>query len=1351
MNYWKTKLVNYENLNIITDRQRPPVNDFLGKIISKELNPSLIQLIKNLSKDIQVNTFSIFLSAYYLMLHVYSNQNDIIIGTTTANRHYNQKNDLIGFLVNMLCFKMKIDMKSSCVDFIKNVYSTLNEAMEHQDIQFENIVKELRVEYDTSRSPLFQASINYQNDREKNLKEVNNNIFNMENEELDKYFDLDELNSKRNTAVFDLNLNIKESNDSVRLKLLFATRIFEEETAKHFFDTYLIILEQLSNLNSNSSMMLCNIKWISKEETKILNDFNYVDFPQNKMIYEFFEEQVELNPNNIAFVFKDVKLTYKELNERSNILANHIKYKYKIKADDLIGLILERNEYMIICLLAVLKSGGAYVPMDPDFPTYRLKYILDETNLKLVLYNKMNEFKFKELFEPNQFNCEIVEDIQIESENIEVYSKNIKNKINSNNLAYVLFTSGSTGKPKGVLVEHKSFTNSLISIAKKVNFDKLEQKINVLCVNNYIFTVYHVDVFIAFFYGHSLHLSDEKQRKNISSIKEYIINNKIKYSFVPPSLLNQNDLLPLDFLVVGGDFIEKEIIKIYIENQTKAIVLYGTTETVVTACNVLYNSNANVIGKPLDNFKYYVCDTEMNLLPVNAIGELFVSGVGVTRGYLNKTDLTAERFIRNPFLTDDEKLKQYNSRIYKTGDLVRRLPNDDYELIGRNDFQVKIKGYRIEINEIEQHLANFTGVVKSIVTVKLNNFGNKYLVGYYTSNNELDEDEILEYLRKKLPTYMIPARIVYLKEIPLLPGGKKDLKALPDVEELINRKRVISKPRNDLEAKILKTWSKVLRIEEDKIDVNDDFYKLGGDSLLIVDLAVQLDNLGILDYSQNSLLAKYRTISQLSNILESKLKQQINDFTFYLKNAKAPLMNKSEYRMSIFQEEYLHYWKDQICKFFYKLSANVDLELLEISLIEIVKRNEILRTIIRKNGDKELVQKILDSQCFKVERVFSESYTKMQTEIEKFFLYDFANYLNVDSDEYEFPTRIKLFQFQDSKNNLSTSSAYMGILINHICFDGWSKKIFIKELNQYYDYYSKKISQVNFPKLEYQYKEFSLAQQNYIESIFESESKYWLKKFESYQNSNILNDKLNKTKESLLGKTLLFKIDKDLTEMLRDLSKDLQVSLFSIFLSAYYLMIHANSSQDDIGIAVVTANRNYSKVNESIGLYNDYFFLRHMVNTKLCLTDFIRTVFESFNEARSHHKLPYVKLLNELTPHGYDKDNSPYLQLQINFFNYEKNQENSNFTEVTDQLNEFLIIKRSVCDLYFLIYENKSSIDLEFEFETEVFMEKTANRYLQTIIEILEIFCKSNYNSSNNLQEIESQIKKKYCDDISNM
>ena len=351
----------------------------------------------------------------------------------------------------MLCLRMRIDIKSKCTDFIRNVYLNLNEALEHQDIPFEKIVKELRVEYDPSRSPLFQASINFISIKNKNLQ-IDNNIFNLiDNNDLNAFFNTDELNSNSNAALNDLNLNIVETDDNFELKLIYATSIFKEETAKDFLDTYILILEQFKNLTNNSSFMLYDLKWISnEEESKIINEFKFVDFPSDKMIYELFEEQVELNPNNTALVFNDIQITYKKLNERSNILAHFIKNKYQIKGDDLIGLILERNEYMILCILAVLKSGGAYVPIDPDFPIDRIKDILDETKVKSVIFNKMNELKFKDLITSNNYNFEIVEEIQIDSNLIENYSKNLRNNVSANNLAYVIFTSGSTGKPKGV-------------------------------------------------------------------------------------------------------------------------------------------------------------------------------------------------------------------------------------------------------------------------------------------------------------------------------------------------------------------------------------------------------------------------------------------------------------------------------------------------------------------------------------------------------------------------------------------------------------------------------------------------------------------------------------------------------------------------------------------------------------------------------------------------------------------------------------------------------------------------------------------------------------------------------------
>ncbi|MBY7735091.1 non-ribosomal peptide synthetase, partial [Francisella philomiragia] len=877
LDYWKGRLLGYETLNLPTDYSRPNKINYEGDYVRFELDIELSTKLRQFAKDQHCSLYSVMLSAFYILLHKYTGQEDIVIGTPIANRHYNQLQDLIGFFVNSLALRELINFEDSVTELVQRVHNNLIEAQAHQDIPFENLVELLNVERDQSRHPIFQIMFGVQSFG----LNSNNNLF--------EVLDYSGLNYK--TSKFDIECFIDDSEEFLRGTINYATALYSRDSIQRMAEAYQRILNQLVE---SQEAKIKDYRLLSKEDyQKIVYAWNETDkeYPKDKTIYQLFEEQVEQNPNNIALVFEAQEMTYGELNSKSNQLARYIRKQYKevtneeLKPDTLILLCLERSLDMVIAILAVMKSGGAYVPMDPDYPDERFKHILTDTDAELVITQSHLEGKLTEVI------TELGKDIGVISitpsivefeEAVYVYDQedksNLKPQSKSTDLAYVIYTSGTTGLPKGAVITHRLLVNRLLWQKEKYNFNNKDK---VLQKTPYVFDVSVWELLLPLISLSQLHIAKPEGHKDPAYLYELINSNKItKLHFVPSMLasfisyLKEQDEIKLESLkevLTSG-----EALSVNLAHEFKKLLpnvglnnLYGPTEVAidVTSYDDIQLSDEIIpIGRPIDNIRTYVLDKNMQPVPVGVIGELYLGAIDLHRGYLNRPELTAERFVANPFATESDTANGY-TRLYRTGDLVRWLPDGNIEYIGRNDFQVKIRGYRIELGEIESQLSKLDGIKQSIVLAKEKaETKSQYLVGYYVADELgiLKQEELLDQLSEVLPEYMVPSVLVELDSMPLTVNGKLDRKALPD-PEFANEDEFVA-PATELETKICSIWSEVLGLE--RVGVTDNFFRIGGDSIVSIQLSSKLRRNGI-DCSVRDIF-DYRTVSKLAKYLISK-------------------------------------------------------------------------------------------------------------------------------------------------------------------------------------------------------------------------------------------------------------------------------------------------------------------------------------------------------------------------------------------------------------------------------------------------------------------------------------------------
>jgi amino acid adenylation domain-containing protein len=933
LKYWQDKLANYEVLSLPLDNPRLKQTAFVSNMRHIELDITTSTRLRGLALQLNVSLDSILLSAYFLFLRSYANQDDIIVSTPFINQSVPKYTDGSNeFFLQNFSIRAKVNPDMEISQFIIRIDQDITGAKTNFDIPYLLFAERLNIASDVNASPFSRAIFGVQDFANEGINFALKSSVDFEN--LANQIDKADL-----ALMFD---NISEVSLSGMLN--YASNLFSEETIAIFIKTYKLILGQFAelsqtqsnisdkldhaqittaNINQEYQAMTVNVMASNLKSAIKIRDIYYLDaedyekvvykwnatdkdYPAHKTIHQLFEEQVKKTPDNIAVIYEDTKLTYKELNQRANQLAHYLIDNYQIQPDDLIALCLERSEYMLIAILAVLKSGAAYVPIDPSYPEARMQYMLTDTAAKIILTNESlswslgflnkSEDKFQKksnsssssasrecVIRKSSINILPIDDQTFNQNLQQQKSTNPKTNVASNNLAYVIYTSGTTGKPKGVMVEHKGVVNRILWMNK---IHRLSEEDKILQKASYAFDVSIWEMLWAIWYGASTRIAKQCKYNDVNYLIDTVEFNKISIVHFVPSMLNafidnlecrlngsKEIVLPnLKYIFCSGEalnlFQVKKIHQILPDVQIHN--LYGPTEASV---DVLHsdctnkNINSIYIGKPIYNTQSYLLNTNLIAIPIGGVGEVYLSGDGIARGYLNQTNLTQEKFIQNPFQTEVEKKQSKNAKLYKTGDLARYLSDGNLEFIDRNDLQIKLRGYRIELGEIENILNQFSGIKQSVV-LALNNtngsvIGDKYLVAYYVAKTKLDERSIFDYLSKQLPDYMLPTALVHLKQLPLTINGKLDRKALPPVELTSSSSYVA--PINPVEIKLCEVYAEVLGLPASQIGVKHNFLQLGGNSILAINVIAKInaniyhlrDKLKITDILSNNIEAIY--------------------------------------------------------------------------------------------------------------------------------------------------------------------------------------------------------------------------------------------------------------------------------------------------------------------------------------------------------------------------------------------------------------------------------------------------------------------------------------------------------------
>ncbi|MBU9710067.1 amino acid adenylation domain-containing protein, partial [Paenibacillus sp. AK121] len=853
LSYWKQQLSDtLPTLELPYNRSGFLTPSMEGQTYTKRLPVDWVNRVKSFARTQYMSLSTVLLGMYVILLNQYSRQEDIIVGMPVMVRPEERFDQLIGYFVNMLPIRSQVLETETFLDFMKKLQMTVVNGMDHAPYPFPALVRALNVPRLLASSPVFQTVFSYQNYLQtSSLQQLCAPYSDSFTVEL-----VEEIHQE---GEYELVLELLEQEQEMTLNIKYRSGLFDESTIVQMAERYIGLAEALMS-NPTGALQDYSVL-LQEEKNSILYDWNAteVSYP-DKCFPELFIKQARKTPEAIAVVYEEQSLTYRELKEKSTLLAIYLQNQ-GVTPDTLVGICMERSLEMVIGLLGILLAGGAYVPLDPDYPEDRLEYMLQDSNAALVITQSGLLEKVSRLAGSN-VNCIVLDnDWDLLTSSVKG-RKTLKREVQSSHLAYVIYTSGSTGKPKGVMIPHKALTNFLLSMAEKPGITEQDK---LLAVTTYCFDIAGLELYLPLIKGAQCYVCSSEKAKDAERLKQEI--QKIKPTIMQATPVTWTMLFQAGWkneenmkMLCGGEALSETLKSYFVHNNGDAWNMFGPTETTIwSTIQTITADKPLSIGKPIANTQIYILDQHLRPVPIGLPGELFISGSGLARGYLNQPVLTDEKFIDNPF--------KPGTKLYRTGDLCKWLSDGSIEYLGRMDYQVKIRGFRIELSEVEGQVRTYPGIDECVVVAKEQG-EDKQLVAYYLRNDSefgkssLDPKEVRNYLKAFLPYYMIPAFFIELDKLPLTPNGKIDRKELMSRKvDLATATRKIHLPQSDVEHQVLTIWKKLLDV--DHLSTDDAFFDVGGNSFTAAEMVRKIKDKLECDISVTALF-KYPTIRELS-------------------------------------------------------------------------------------------------------------------------------------------------------------------------------------------------------------------------------------------------------------------------------------------------------------------------------------------------------------------------------------------------------------------------------------------------------------------------------------------------------
>ena len=817
--FWRKQLAGSVSLELPTDRPRPPVQRFEGAYHALTLPPRLVDALRKVARAEDATLFMVLLAAFQLLLARHSNQADIAVGSPIAGRNRAETEGLIGFFVNTLVLRTDLSGDPTFRELLRRVREVALGAYAHQDLPFEMLVDEFQPHRDLSHTPLFQVGFSLQN-------RIGEDSQLLRRPRPDQNT-VSALVIQAGTAKFDLTLLAEEARDAVSLVLEYRTDLFEDQTIRRLADNYVTLLHgvTLDPAARVSTLPLLT----ATERAQLLTDWSQTERTAItfECVHHLFEAQARQHPDARAIVFGHECLGYDEVNARANRLAEHLQ-SIGVSIGTRVGICVRRSPDMIVAVLATMKAGGAYVPLDADYPDARLAFMIADADLHVMLTEQPLVSRLGRW-------CDRLVCVETTRDAVAAApTQNVRCDVTGEHLAYIIYTSGSTGQPKAVQITHRGVCNVADAALRLL---PLQASDCVLQFASLSFDASVCEMLMAWSSGAALCLGTPEELLPGAPLTTFLRDRSVSAVLLPPSalgMLSPDDLPDLRTVCVCGEAFHGELVDRWAPGRG-FFNLYGPTESTIfiTVAECHTGGRRPDIGRAIPNSELFVLDANLEPAPIGVPGELYVGGVGLARGYLKRPELTAERFVRHPFSAD------LSARLYRTGDLVRFLPDRRLEFLGRVDHQVKVRGFRIELSEIESHLAQHADVRDVVVVAREDRPGDKRLVAYVVSRSERTSASALrDFLKLRVPAYMVPSAFVVLDRLPTLASGKLDRAAFPPPDGVRPEDETFVAPQTAMERTVSEVWQKLLEL--DRIGIDDNFFDLGGHSLLIVRLQAKL-------------------------------------------------------------------------------------------------------------------------------------------------------------------------------------------------------------------------------------------------------------------------------------------------------------------------------------------------------------------------------------------------------------------------------------------------------------------------------------------------------------------------------
>ncbi|WP_258169736.1 non-ribosomal peptide synthetase [Nostoc sp. 'Peltigera membranacea cyanobiont' N6] len=1286
LTYWQQQLSGeLPLLNLPTDRPRPQIQTYNGASRFFTIEQELRQLLTELATREGASLYILLLTALQILLLRYTNQEDILIGSPMENRSRSEFENIVGHFTNPVVLRGDLSGKPTFKELLERSHSCVLNAQDHQDYPFSLLLEQLQPVRNPSFSPLYQVA--FVCDRS-HLMDMDGLI-------------LESIIPESKGAAFDLTLTILEGTDSLKGTWNYNTDLFDDSTIARMMGHFVTML---SAIVANPQQRIDQLPMLTQsEERQLLIEWNdtQVDYAFDKCIHQLFEEQSLRTPEAVAVVFENQQLTYHELNCRANQLAHYLRSN-GVGADVLVGICVERSLEMLVGLLGILKAGGAYVPLDPEYPQDRLKFMLEDAQVPVLisqqrLLDRLPEYQGK-LICLDEVWSEILQNKQ--NNPIEV--------VTPTDLANVIYTSGSTGKPKGVMVEHSGLCN--LAQAQIQAFG-LDGDSRVLQFASFSFDACISEILMALGSGARLYLGTKDSIMPGMPLIERLKNDAITHVTLPPSalaILPVEELSTLQAIVVAGEACPVELMRQWSKGRN-FFNAYGPTEASVCAaiakCTPLDQKTS--IGRPIDNTQIYILDQNLQPVPVGVPGELHIGGAGLARGYLNRSELTQEKFIPNPF--NNSKFKIQNSKLYKTGDLARYLPDGNIEYLGRIDNQVKIRGFRIELGEIEAALSQHPHVQASCVIAREDNRGDKRLVAYIVLQPEQTPtvQELRSFLKERLPEYMVPSAIVLLESLPVTPNGKIDRRALPAPEPSSESRDKYVAPRTPIEEILALIWQQVLKVE--LVGRYDNFFELGGHSLLATQLVSRVRSSLKVELPLRSLFAA-PTIAQLALLIQQLQQQDIElsalPISKRVENANLPL-SYAQQRLWFLDQLEPNSGSYNI-PFGLRLVGSLNFAALEQSLIEIIYRHEALRTnFVTVDGKPTQIIQTPTNWSVAVVNLQHLPVSEQEITVHKLVQQQALLPFDLASDALIRATLLIL----------SETEQWLLVCMHHVVSDGWSMGVFVQELQALYNAYS--IGQpLPLLPLPIQYADFALWQRQWLfGEVLKSQLSYWK---EQLANAPMFlplpTDRPRPAVQTFNGAYQEFALSVELTQQLTKLSQQQGVTLFMTLLAAYNTLLYRYTGQIDILVGTPIANRDRTEIEGLIGFFVNTLVMRTDLSLNPTFNELLPRIREMALPAYAHQDLPFEMLVEALQPER-DLSYTPLFQVMFVLNNAPKPE-----IELTGLTVSSLPIESAIAkfDLTLGMENTNNGLVGWWEYNTDLFSRSTIERMTGHFVTLLE-------------------------------